>query len=644
MKLDNKISPLVLNNLLKNKEFEKLYNQTKIVVSSKWSKHLVSSENILAAFVSGSSVAANILSIKNNKNYTYNDIDVFIIKKVEPSTMLLHKNAKKNGQYEEYEKFMLKSQTKENGVNLIEYWTSESELQNPILELISEFDLNYAHCAIDISNNNFIYNQHFEYFIKNETIEIINIQSHFAKNLIRALAKKDEWNLMFFENEFLELSSLYYSLYSKNVRFSLEMNLVYYDKNKQNNILSEELFNKFSNYLAFFSSLFLVKYSKDKLVIHLDDFLYKKYDNKNELSILKDKTKEITLKDETGNEFQFTNKMANKFIAYFIKYINGNVANVKISYKNFLEFSKKFNISSKFLKYKIIKMIESHILDLVDFKILLNDTFWKDDFHYGANQIKKISEYLQQHPNLNKMNKLLVEIANFNAKDLIDFNYRLQRNNDLSLIGFLENISEKDVVSNIKLFKNNDFKLIFDYYIKQNPELTKPLQDILDLSKFKFDSKIKQLVSQLDLKNEGKVMNHCVSGYSNALKKGEHVFHLQHGSFSSTLHIIFINNKKQYIISQHRSSFNKNPNFRLHYVANSLIRYLNWSYGIKLIKDKYLIKVKLFIEENKDGFHISKIKQNDIEMINYLILSYVVIEKTKNYFIIDYEAYKKYLL
>ena len=92
-------------------------------------------------------------------------------------------------------------------------------------------------------------------------------------------------------------------------------------------------------------------------------------------------------------------------------------------------------------------------------------------------------------------------------------------------------------------YKNDfDGKLSFDFiqkiFNKEKEVGSKELTKMVDLSNFKYKKNVKELVTTIALREEGKKMGHCVGGYNKQIESGNsRIFHIEVDGVGSTVEI-----------------------------------------------------------------------------------------------------------
>jgi hypothetical protein len=169
------------------------------------------------------------------------------------------------------------------------------------------------------------------------------------------------------------------------------------------------------------------------------------------------------------------------------------------------------------------------------------------------------------------------------------------------VVGALENAED------IELNEETIIELID----KEKSRLSEPLCEPYDLSGFKYKNYVTELLTPLDLKQEGYKMGHCVGGYSSNVENGlSRIFHIEIDGVGSTVEIGIKTNKNYYWVGSGKESDKSEKCFNIkqhygRYPEKGNLRPLNKNRGIAFKLCYYLAGKNLteeeFIESMKIG-------------------------------------------
>lgn len=394
---------------------------------------------------------------------------------------------------------------------------NEEEFQyiyvNDTRNVIYYFDLNCCQSSYNFMNDRLSYTKDFEKFIKTKEIKISNYFSYQKKSLLRALKKRDELNCYFNINMYYTIcqhvisqSSLYHKneVYDHIVdMFSLnESNLITDKDKKLFNMYKDELIN------AKYNAKFKLKMSFGEIEgLYYDSIYSRKYN----YSFLHIYLSICNFQFELTPEVKAFINIYKPLILIVRKY-GSIVINTKIN-KNQLKIllSSKFKIS---VFYNIFSIINVHLI------------------MYGINKYINYDNILLTCIKLYKVNKETLKEFKINA------------------LGIFEALEYEQKIKCLEEdFKNikEDIKILLSkrvlFYAK------------IDTSSIE-SCTIKELVTQLELIEEGNVMHHCVSGYFRKILNGEsRIFSIITENDRTTLEVSLHTNE----IVQHSGLSNKRP-------------------------------------------------------------------------------------
>lgn len=445
--------------------------------------------------------------------------------------------------------------------------TSSIKVDNLKINLIDYSYLNCYSFFLNIKNKVVKYNKNFEDFFKNKQVEIkeaiqLDRPSLFIQTLIDGIVAKEQLSAYFNHEKYVQL---YESLYPVNAR---SLDVFKYSKAHPNDCsfkLTENQLEVLQKNVSLFYKFCMVHSSPDYIVIQniIGDPSYQKTvennPSTNPLILLNyNKYDSALLRDEMVQK-----NFKQKFKYFFDR----------ASVSNFLSFCDNVSKLPKtrfenFILFNSLGMIE---MDLNDSLFLANSGQFLNESISPKYNFRLLIKFFDKHFALKKVFKELTPFYNF--KDLVKIAYKIEKSNNLMLIGLLENLSAQTVTKYHEYF-NKPIDELFALLIQLNPSVTKNLSTLIDLEFFEYSSYIRQLRNTLDLKKEGIIMHHCVGGYTNALSSGSFLFHLTYKKHHSTLQLV-----KQtdgfYKIHQHKSFGNKDVNIRLHLIAKRLEKFLN---------------------------------------------------------------------
>lgn len=167
----------------------------------------------------------------------------------------------------------------------------------------------------------------------------------------------------------------------------------------------------------------------------------------------------------------------------------------------------------------------------------------KSDYHKCNFDLKHV-DYIDNFTNEHYGLQMFLKNCNtlMEQYELVRFIKSLVNKEGQWVIGALEN-SNLDLITtrddNNKLFMNIIGKdVIIKLVEKYKKENTGNLTEPIDLSDFEYKDCVRELVTKLELQNEGNKMGHCVGGYSRSIIEGiSRIFHVDCDGIGSTVEI-----------------------------------------------------------------------------------------------------------
>jgi hypothetical protein len=149
----------------------------------------------------------------------------------------------------------------------------------------------------------------------------------------------------------------------------------------------------------------------------------------------------------------------------------------------------------------------------------------------------------------------------------------------LWVIGEIETIS-RDSLNKLK--ESNDiWGGLIEYLEERKKGMTVVLAEKIELTNFEYSGNVTELLTQLDLINEGARMGHCVGGYWGTISDGySRIFHIDEGGIGSTVQINTPKSySKKWVLSQHYGRYpekgNLEPTENHKEIVSKLISFLN---------------------------------------------------------------------
>jgi hypothetical protein len=134
--------------------------------------------------------------------------------------------------------------------------------------------------------------------------------------------------------------------------------------------------------------------------------------------------------------------------------------------------------------------------------------------------------------------------------------------------------------------------------IKEKLRLMKPLVKPLNINNFKYKNCVTELITPLDLQNEGVKMGHCVGGYSYNLENDiSRLFHIEIDGIGSTFEVSLVNfDGSKFSVKQHLGRYPEKGN----------LTPTNKCRGIGIKLTYYLAKQELSDDEFKNFIFVNQ--------------------------------------
>lgn len=181
-------------------------------------------------------------------------------------------------------------------------------------------------------------------------------------------------------------------------------------------------------------------------------------------------------------------------------------------------------------EFKTKRIYDSHRFT---FEMLLA----KKDYHkcnFTIQHVDYIDAFCLEHYGMRKILKYTNKLEE--TYKIIRFIKSLTKKEGDWFIGSLETLKW----SNYKNYfdGNLSFDFILKVFNKEKEVGNKELISKVELKNFRYKNNVKELVTAIQLRQEGKKMGHCVGGYSNAISSGNsRIFHIEVDGIGSTVEI-----------------------------------------------------------------------------------------------------------
>jgi hypothetical protein len=606
-------------------------------------------------FICGGSVANTLYSMVHGGEPIINDIDVFTFKKdileylngwdsevVDDEVYNFRFTQKHNSSYK------ILTETKKGLLNIIEcdvtnnsqkrrVWheleeingfntgalSYEYEFTNQEI-ILNGFDLNCTQVGLDLENEKIIYTKDFLDFLIDKQLKVVAPHTPIQTS-VRLLKKKEELNCycnLDLEMDFLSKSiftdvslSFGEKTYNRYLKYKDTI-----DKYFEVIPINQELINRFTE--NFFSQTddgygyygTIKQFSRyigicTQSASSVDEYLKrlsKKVDgNKLWIQIPKNNIKYIHINNnwEFKKYWELFNRDKTKTD---LKKINTILEADKLD-KQHYDYRSHIKSKLEVLNY----LFDKSYVKLGDYNremflctLLDNDGFYKCDF--TAEHMATIKKFSNNHSGV--WFKLPKTNVQFIYNEIRKLKSLANKKGDW-VIGEFENWN----------YKEYHFEDFLTHLETKERELSKPLVDELDLSKFNIDFKeldvaaaygllnpdfeVEELNTPLKLKNEGKRMGHCVGGYSDSVKRGEsRIFHINCMGIGSTIQIrsnnymtvsVYNDSNESWRIGQHYGRYpqkgNLTPTEFNKFIGDELVKFLNkkFSKKEKVVAGKY---------------------------------------------------------
>lgn len=239
----------------------------------------------------------------------------------------------------------------------------------------------------------------------------------------------------------------------------------------------------------------------------------------------------------------------------------------------------------------------SNVLNKPIFQALTSyDKFYDCDF--TTEHILEIDDYIHEHYSLK--NKLILH--NKNVQEMLNM-VRTIKSVEKREGGWVVGVVESNKPD---LTKHTFSEWLNDVVEREKRKLSTPLIDGLDLEGFKYKDCVKELITPLDLKNEGHKMGHCVGGYSNNIEKGfSRIFNIEVDGIQSTLELRMTNSIYGYNIGLYKTEISVKQHYGMYPIKKGNERPTNKNRGVAF-KLAYFLCKQMLTEEEFNSINKSK--------------------------------------
>ena len=428
--------------------------------------------------LTGQSVALMYLEIigftkfRKQKDLVINDIDIMVIVDENSEEFISQRTTTEIVEMESYgnvylmegtvTKYKILNTKYDGDLNTTSVYSSLKDFSYK--DILDMFDINVTQFGIDLSTREIIISEQFEEFMQTGQMRCSNITTP-AHTILRLIKKADESGFYFHISEIEKLREVIsFRNYSE--------------------IMGEKYKNIFFKYREHLTQM---------------GFLLSVYFpiNITELSELKYNCYTLTSISRFSNLYKYTSYNKDELYSLY-KYCSNNSYNQISNFIDFVYFGSEEVIKHNFTVIKNLKENKNFVGNLI-FSVI-NERFEEKTFNaifknMISHNINLFYLSFDSFVELGKMNKFLNSLENKLGPIIWSYIETL----------FTKKTTE-EIISGI-----NEF-------IKVKSEPLKQGKIIPDMTTEKYS--IKELITQIDLMNEGKRMHHCVGGYSNSVERG----------------------------------------------------------------------------------------------------------------------------
>lgn len=501
-------------------------------------------------FVAGGSVSNTIYHLLHGGKLTINDIDVY------------HEVKNKNATSDEKHNWYPSVYVKEEGLEIVddsygrtfvadngarisvlrhsrkgifndidycyeEGWGGNKNTKSKELVILEGFDLNCCKSGLDMVNGKIIYTPEFVEFLKTKQMQVVNPCAP-IQTTIRLFKKLEDLDGIFCDT-------------NQEIRF-LTVASKHISGSQITKIIGPETKTKYDKLKHIVEKYFVLREPKnsDEVPYNLRDKYFKGNERNPEIQIwVYDAVLDFDIIESAGSinnlkrvwELLYTYKKKSeqdKINKIFYKNVFlGDMTEDTWSYRKYKDskdsdwlFEQKEYVevpyynSNRFTHMMILTKKGYHKCDFSLRHVDYLDKITKE--HYGLSTVLRHCDTLSESY---KMARFIQSLAN--------------KDGDW-IIGLLENINLSKQDFDGRMTKEFILKVIEREKVINSVDLAKKI----DLSNFEHKNCVKELITTIELRIEGKKMGHCVGGYSHSISSGEsRIFHIDCDGIGSTVEI-----------------------------------------------------------------------------------------------------------
>ena len=493
-------------------------------------------ESNIDGFIAGGSVSNILISMLHGGEPIINDIDIYIQTKENvssdwyPSTFINEEGFEiVNDSYgkifaENGSRMKVLGHTRKGIFNIINYhYENYKRLDASVpteknLLILQGFDLNCCKAGLDFEKEKIIYTPEFVHYLKTKQLRVINPCAP-IQTTIRIYKKMRDLNCycdVEHEMRFLTVAA-------KNLNGAQVCKYI-----------GHETYAKYKKYKEFVDKYFTIREPKNSLEIPypLKDKYYIDNNRNPDIKIwLFDPVMEFDIIENVPTINQLKRIW---YLLYTYKRGSEQDRINKIFYKNIFLGKKK---EDKWFKdyydenNQLIREVNYSSTRHTYSMILIKNDYYKCDF--DLKHVDYIDNFIKEHSGIQIFLKNCCTLME--EYKLIRFIKSLVNKEGIWVIGVLENYirDNNNLFINI-INKEVIIKLVEMYKNENNEALTKAI----NLSDFEYKGYVKELVTKLQLIEEGKKMGHCVGGFNSVITEGKsRIFHIEYDGIGSTVEI-----------------------------------------------------------------------------------------------------------
>jgi hypothetical protein len=518
-------------------------------------------------FLAGGAVANTILSIVDGTEYPVNDLDVFYDSKkkiYEAVEILMPERPSNSGIMVDFsygqkdirviakDSYHVLRAYRKGFLNFVKIKMSCRDSQNQNLTILKGFDIDCCQAGIDLATEQLVYTEAFFDFFNTRQLQVTLPVAPFHTS-IRIFKKLHELNA--YCNVAEEMSLL------THIPKLFPQDQLYYPEYA--NCFGKRMYELYKKYSSSLDQYFtVVPYIKTTVKPIYDSFHSRV-------------SEEIIPLSKEGELYTLLPK------------IEIEIDEALKDIRSTAEFMPIWTNLKRGRKATVLKFKKASHYFFTSLCSKANPEYVYCDFH--EKHLNKIEKFFSVHPYMLTVLHSLTIQQQLQAFRLIE---KMAEKHGRHIIGLIEN-GFKDIRAD-EITEERILNLI-DAYKQEYKDLSiAPL----DISEFKFNPFIKELLTLEDLLEEGKRMHHCVGGYAKALKERDiRIFHIERGEESSTLEMMQYSTLLFFSVLQHRGPWNKDVGIEHKEIAEAFVQFLNQEYSSQItLKGTEQMQGELFAE------------------------------------------------